>query len=101
MSRPPERISADGFELRRFTVADAPALDTAILASIEHLRPWMPWIAFEPLSLPEREDLITGRFAEGWDNETDFGYGMFDDDQVIGGCGLHRRIDAGGIEIGY
>ena len=101
MSKPAEILYAAGLVVRRYHRDDAPALHAAIVASTEHLRPWMPWVGFEPLTLTEREELITGRFATGWTDETDFGYGVFVDDVVVGGCGLHRRIDEGGIEIGY
>ena len=99
--RPPEILSLGALQLRRFQRSDAAALQAAIVASTDHLRPWMPWIAFEPLTLADREELITGWFATGWDDQTDFGYGVFDGDDVVGGCGLHRRIDEGGIKIGY
>ena len=101
MTTPAEILRLGAFELRRYRRSDAPALQAAIVASIEHLRPWMPWVAFEPLTIADREELITGRFSTGWDDETDFGYGVFESDDVVGGCGLHRRIGPGGIEIGY
>jgi RimJ/RimL family protein N-acetyltransferase len=91
----------DGLVLRRLVAADAPRLHAAIVESIEHLRPWMPWIQTEPLTVSEREQLICGEFARGWDEETDFAYGIFTGEILVGGCGLHRRIDAGGMEIGY
>ena len=61
----------------------------------------MPWIAAEPLTVEDRERLIVADFAKGWDDETDFVYGIFLGDEVVGGCGLHRRIADDGIEIGY
>ena len=99
--RPPEELRAGDLVVRRYDVDDARALHEAIVESIEHLRPWMSWIAFEPLSLADREVLIADRFAKGWDDGTDFGYGMFRGDRVVGGCGLHRRIADDGLEIGY
>jgi ribosomal-protein-serine acetyltransferase len=101
MARPAEELHADGLEIRRYEREDAPRLHTAIIESIEHLRPWMPWVAAEPLTLEQREELIMGRFDAGWSDETDFGYGLFVDDLVVGGCGLHRRIGTDGLEIGY
>lgn len=87
--------------LRRYDLGDAPALHAAITASIEHLRPWMPWIADEPLSPKDRERLITDVFDAGWRDGTDYVYGIFSAEALVGGCGLHRRIGTGGLEIGY
>jgi RimJ/RimL family protein N-acetyltransferase len=99
--RPPESLAAGELVIRRYQASDAPLLHAAIERSVDHLRPWMPWIAAEPLSVEDRERLIVGDFAKGWDDETDFVYGIFLSDEVVGGCGLHRRIAADGIEIGY
>ena len=45
-TRLPERIEGpDGLLLRRWTVDDADALGQAIAESVEHLRPWMGWVA--------------------------------------------------------
>ena len=91
----------DGLVVRRLDASDATRLHVAIVESTDHLRPWMPWIASEPHTVAEREQLICGAFASGWDEETDFGYGIFSGEILVGVCGLHRRIDAGGLEIGY
>jgi RimJ/RimL family protein N-acetyltransferase len=40
-------------------------------------------------------------FAKGWDEETDFNYGLFINCEVVGGCGLHRRCGQKALEIGY
>lgn len=86
--------------VRRLTVADAPSLDAAVAASVEHLRPWMPWVATEPLAVEERIALIE-RWEGEWSAGANFGFGMFVGGEVVGACGLHRRIGPGGIEIGY
>ena len=78
---------------RPYTVDDAPALHEAILDSLEHLRPWMPWVALEPLTLEQR----TAWIANGGDS-----IGIFQGDGVVGGTGLHDRLgDPAGREIGY
>jgi RimJ/RimL family protein N-acetyltransferase len=81
--------------IRPYRVEDAPALAEAIEASVEHLRPWMPWIALEPRTLEQREAWILDEAGEA--------VGIFDDDDrtVIGGTGFHSRIGEGGVEIGY
>jgi RimJ/RimL family protein N-acetyltransferase len=81
--------------IRPYRVGDAAALSEAIEASIDHLRPWMPWIADEPRTLAQRQAWIREGAVEA--------IGIFDEDNrtVIGGTGLHARIGDGGLEIGY
>ncbi|MBV9804404.1 MAG: hypothetical protein JO130_14485, partial [Solirubrobacterales bacterium] len=45
--------------------ADAEALGRAVLESAEHLRPWMAWIAEEPVPLERRRARIV-EWAEAW-----------------------------------
>lgn len=86
--------------IRPWRLEDAPALNAAILDSLEHLRPWMPWVMQEPRSLEEREAVITR-----WERERHAGgdlvFGVFRGETVVGGCGLHHRIGHRGLEIGY
>ena len=86
--------------LRPWVEDDVTAIAEAVAASIEHLRPWMPWVQHEPLSDEDRRKLIVQ-----WTRDREAGgdqfFGMFVDDVVVGGCGLHRRIGPGGMEIGY
>jgi len=100
--KPPERILTERCIVRRWTVDDAPALHEAIVASTEHLRPWMPWIAFEPQTVQQRRDLIAG-WSRDWDDSAEFVYGILDldDATVVGGTGLHRRGGPNELEIGY
>ena len=102
MRRPPERIEAGDLVLRRWRREDAEALGQAISECIDHLRPWMPWIANEPLSLVDRRALLD-RWSRAWDDRTELNYGMFaaGTGRVLGSCGLMRRIGPGGWEIGY
>ena len=100
---PPERIVGDRVVIRVPRVGDGPALVEAVTASIEHLRPWMPWIKFEPQSVEQREAWIAEQIvarAAG----TDFAYfyaDPHDDDRIIGGTGFHLRNKPHQLEIGY
>ena len=91
---------SSGLLLRRWAVTDAGRLDRAISESLEHLRPWMPWIAQEPMASKRRTELI-----RGWENDWKLGgdvyLGVFLAQRVAGSCGLHRRIAPDGLEIGY
>ena len=97
---PPGKVLLDGFVLRRYSLGDAPALAAAVGESLEHLRPFMPWVALEPTTLAEREELLR-RWDDDWANGRQYSYGMFRRDRVVGGAGLMRRIAANGLEIGY
>jgi RimJ/RimL family protein N-acetyltransferase len=100
MQRLPARIETERLVLRTWTADDAEALGIAITESIEHLRPWMPWIAVEPVALEDRQKLIAEWDAK-WQAGEDAVYGVFHDGAVVGGTGLHRRIGPGALEIGY
>lgn len=79
--------------VRPYTVDDAAALHEAIIESLDHLRPWMPWIAFEPMTLEQRVEWLSG-VSEA--------LGVFVGDTCVGGTGLHDRLGrADTREIGY
>src|SRR6266704_4348727 len=72
---PPERVAAGPLVLRRVHADDAGAIAVAVGASLDHLRPWMPW------AIPEAADLRSQlvRVAEAdemWESGTGFIYVM-------------------------
>ncbi len=88
------------YETRRLCVrawapADAPALKAAIDASLDHLRPWMPWAADEP-SPVEAVEARLARFADDFAAARWWGYGLFAREPggrcgpLVGGAGVHR-----------
>src|ERR1039458_4230802 len=93
-------VGTDRLLLRRWVAADAELLAVAVAESLEHLRPWMPWVAQEPLSLQRRRAMIE-EWEQAWLRGGDVVVGAFVGARVAGGCGLHRRIGCGGLEIGY
>jgi RimJ/RimL family protein N-acetyltransferase len=96
----PIELDGERVKLRCWRIDDAATLSALVQANLDHLRPWMPWVATEPLTQAQRRDLIAG-----WDRSRDAGgdaiYGIHVDGEAIGGCGLHRRIGPDGLEIGY
>jgi RimJ/RimL family protein N-acetyltransferase len=60
----------------------------------------MAWIAEEPVPLERRRARIR-EWEREWSSGGDVVLGTFLDEHVAGGCGLHHRIGAGGLEIGY
>ena len=101
MTRLPDHVETARLVLRRWTVADAPALATAIDESLEHLRPWMPWAAGEPVAPDDRVRWIE-QSNRDWEAGGDVILGiLLADGAVIGGTGLHRRAGEDTLEIGY
>lgn len=99
---PPYLVRTARLAIRCWEPRDAPLLKDAIDTSLDHLRPWMPWVAHEPTTLEEKADLLRtfrGRFDLG----EDFVYGILaqDESEVIGGSGLHTRCGPRALEIGY
>jgi len=113
---PPERVAAGPLVLRRVHADDAGAIAVAVGASLEHLRPWMPWATPDAADL--RSQLV--RVAEAdelWESGTGFIYVMIardtgppgpdagmvrdPDGEFVGTIGLHRRLADDAVEIGY
>jgi len=99
---PAYQIHTTRLVIRCWQPQDAPLLQTAITQSLDHLRPWMPWVHNEPEDLQTKIDRLR-RFRGLFDLGQDFVYGIFDvnESHVLGGTGLHTRAGAGAREIGY
>lgn len=99
---PPEDVTAGSVRVRRWRVEDAPDLHALILANLDHLRPWMGWVAAEPLSLEERRSRITAWCAR-WEAGEAFSYAIVDGagGELLGGCSLNRRIAPDALDLGY
>ncbi|MEU6347289.1 GNAT family protein [Streptomyces sp. NPDC046977] len=98
MEEPAESLAADRVALRRWRGTDLDALHRAIDESLDHLLPWMPWAADH--GRPQTAAFLA-RVHDEWESRQTFAYAVTSGAAVIGGCGLHRRIGAGGLEIGY
>jgi RimJ/RimL family protein N-acetyltransferase len=98
---PPKEIEAPPVVLRSYRGDELPALLEAVTASLEHLRPWMPWASADPLKsgLSSFVRQAAATFHQG----EDFNYAIWDDAArlLAGGAGLHPRLGPGRIEIGY
>jgi ribosomal-protein-serine acetyltransferase len=86
--------------LRRWVSTDAEALSAAVVANLDHLRPWMPWISAEPMT-PADRILLIEQWQVEWERGGDVVVGAFLDGVVVGSSGLHRRRGPGVLEIGY
>ncbi|GAA3395825.1 GNAT family N-acetyltransferase [Streptomyces roseoviridis] len=101
-AQPPQVIELDDrLTLRRFDgEADAPEFHRVIDESVEHLRPWMEWVADHS---PAATTAFLARRAERWEAGEEFTYAIVLDGAISGACQIHRReetpVDA--YEIGY
>ncbi|MFF2043131.1 GNAT family N-acetyltransferase [Kitasatospora sp. NPDC058170] len=101
--RPPELLPLPGgVSLHRRASGHAAALNAAVLADLDHLRPWMEWAAEAPS--PEATAEVIRAGAAAWAAGTDFMYLAGLDAQpgsVVGAFGLHGRLGPGALELGY
>jgi RimJ/RimL family protein N-acetyltransferase len=99
---PPYRIETERLVIRCYEPEDAAMLKEAVDSSLDHLRPWMPWVRFEPQTLDEKIDLLR-RFRGQFDCDENYVYGVFaaDESRLLAGSGLHPRSDDESLEIGY
>jgi RimJ/RimL family protein N-acetyltransferase len=98
MALPSEVLIYGPVRLRRWRAADAETLWRVVMESLEHLRPWMPWAVSY-----STDDAVafTAQSEQDWESGDAYQYAITTADQVVGSCGLMRRIGPGGLEIGY
>lgn len=97
------RIETERLVVRCWDPADAALLKEATDASLDHLRPWMPWAESEPTTLAQKTELLR-TFAAQFARGEDATYGIFargDGARVVGSTGLHPRLGGRAREIGY
>ena len=95
---PAEFIDAGPAILRRWRPGDLDAACAAVYASLEHLRPWMPWAV--DFSRASQAEFLVG-CERDWQAGTAFNYAIVADGAIAGSAGLMARIGPGGLEIGY
>lgn len=97
----PERIEADALVLRRWAPADRDRRFRAILASFDHLHPWMAWATERPTEQEHRERFE--RTLAAWPSGASYQFGIFDrhETTLLGMAALHDRLGPGAVEIGY
>ena len=99
---PAYRIESERLVIRCYNPKDALLLQKSVQESVEHLRPWLPWVKTEPEELKvkiERLRMFRGKF----DLSENYIYGVFDpnETELVGGTGLHPRVGSNAFEIGY
>jgi RimJ/RimL family protein N-acetyltransferase len=100
--RPPELLAGAGITLRRWTAEDAEELVEAVNETLDELSPWMPW-AQQPTTIEGISAVISEADA-AWKERREFAFTIRAADDrraLLGCCGLHDRIGAGALEVGY
>ena len=95
-------IESERLVIRCYNPTDALYLQKAVQESIEHLRPWMPWVKDEPEELKVKIERLR-LFRADFDLSKNYVYGIFDpnETELVGGTGLHPRVGSNAFEIGY
>ena len=93
------QIGSGEVTLRRWREQDATALHLLVQESIEHLRPWMAWVANG--YPPEAATTFVADTAADWAKGTAFNYAIFVSGRLAGSASLMARVGPGGLELGY
>lgn len=97
---PRECLVVAGLVLRRWRPEHVGALTAAVHASRDHLVPWMPWVAAYDDD-PRTADGFVDAVDHAWAADAEWSWGVWEDELLVGAVGLHRRGDAGVLEVGY
>jgi ribosomal-protein-serine acetyltransferase len=107
---PASELKTKRLVIRTWREGDAPEMHRALTESAEHLKPFMPWAADEPKPIQARYERLTTVLAEDATGiasaingmrADDAVFGVFENERLIGGCGLHWRSTRNILEIGY
>ncbi len=95
-------LDAPLFALRPWSTNDAAALQIVLAANEAHLRAFTPWVIDGRVPGQSLEERLR-RFAEAFDNGTEWSYAIVSPDggEILGGCGLYKRVGPRALEIGY
>lgn len=100
-THPPELLVADRVRLERVGARVEEVAD-AVRRSLPELEQFMDWALSHPTEAADFDEFVASSH-EGWEQGTTYNYTIIDrvSDEVIGGCGLMRRVGPGALEIGY
>lgn len=99
---PAYRITTRRLLLRCWDPADTPALLSLLAANVDHLRPWVPWMAMEPQPLDAKLREVR-KWRADFDTDAAWHYAMYTGDgrTLLGAVILNRRDWAGGLLGGW
>jgi RimJ/RimL family protein N-acetyltransferase len=99
---PAYRIETQRLLVRCYEPSDAQMLSDSVTNNVEHLKRFLPWAYAEPEPFEEKVKRVQ-RFRGQFDLQEDYIYGIFNQEntRLLGGTGLHTRLGANQLEIGY
>ncbi len=98
----PDSFESERLLIRALRPGDGPAINAAVIESLDELRPWMPW-AVEMPPLAETEEFAR-RAAAGWLSRESLTLSLWrkDTGEYVGNSGMHRiDWEVPSVEIGY
>ncbi|MEU0936386.1 GNAT family N-acetyltransferase [Embleya sp. NPDC005971] len=99
MERPRRMIECGDFVLRSWRAQrDFAAAFTLIEESLEHLRPWEPWVAAH--SAQHTREMLA-RFEAKWASGEMYNYAIVEDGVPAGMCQSYREPESRGRRLGY
>ncbi|MFJ9442267.1 GNAT family N-acetyltransferase [Kitasatospora sp. NPDC101235] len=99
MVRPRNVIERGDLVLRRWRgQEDFAAAFTLIEESLDHLRPWEPWVARHD---EEHTRALLGRCDTWWASGEVYNYAIVEDGAPVGMCQTARAAEPGGRRVGY
>lgn len=100
MNNPIYKIEIDELTIRCAEVSDATAQKEAIDVSLDHLHEYMPWSHHEPEALHKKEERLE-LWRKDYLENRDYTVVVFKAKKLVACAGLHTRLAAGTLEIGY
>lgn len=100
---PAYRLETERLVLEAASPAFAEPMKRAIDASLEHLSPWLPWMAEEPTPIERKIEKLR-ELRAAFDRGEQLPYHVLakaHPGEVVGGAGLMPRVGARALEIGY
>lgn len=100
-AHPAYAINTPRLLLRCCAPADAREFRALIDRNDAHLRPWIPWMRDEPMSLDDTIRRLR-RDRARFDLDQDYRYTAYTQEgELVGLVGLHPRVGPAALEIGY
>jgi RimJ/RimL family protein N-acetyltransferase len=101
MALMPDRLQAGEIELRRWHSDYVDAIKAAVESSYLELHRWMAWAQTMPTTEAMSAVIAGGSASFEADREWQYVLREVASDELVGGAGLHRRVDPDALEIGY
>ena len=98
----PARRAAGRLVFDLWSERDLTDVVDALVESVGHLDPWIPWATREPPSPDEVRELLAGWVAQTAQGANRmYALRSVDDGRLVGGIGAYDRVGGGWLEVGY